>query len=441
MPMAKTTKQSKDIEVTTEVKVPKKRGRKSKKELAEIARLEAEKNQPPPEINENDSINDVLSKISQKADKAIELEKAEEQNLPKKRGRKAKNKVFEFSPPKPKDDEQPKKRGRKPKEKFGQNEQPEEITEDYILLQLPIHTKDLEEVEFTSDKMFRYSDKISPEPSFSTEGNDYQKVETKNQPTVESLLNLQPSNLPPSVPDLMENNVTKIIREKPKPVEFTKQELQKRFENIKERKPGVSYENRQNRQVKLMTQFRESSRRGEWPQQTKLYCFWCCHSFESIPWGIPVKYNNGIFHVDGNFCSPECAAAYNYEQKDFNMWERYALLNLLYNKVNYPKYQKLKLAPPRRLLIEYGGNMSIDDFRKYCNNYTRDYMVNFPPLVAVPTIAEEVNLSEHYRQKVIYMDQKRIDEASRRCQEQHKELMEQDKSLYRCFDRIATMNV
>ena len=187
-----------------------------------------------------------------------------------------------------------------------------------------------------------------------------------------------------------------------------------------------------------MVQFQEVNRRGEWPHHTKLYCFWCCHSFECIPWGIPLKYSNNIFHVDGNFCSPECGAAYNFDQKDFKMWERYMLLNLLYNKVIYPKYQKLKLAPPRRMLVQYGGNMTIEDFRRYCQNYTKDYLVNFPPMVSVPTVAEEINLSEHFRQKVIYMDQTRIDDASRRCQEQEKELMDHDKSLYRCFDRIAT---
>jgi hypothetical protein len=454
-----------NTEIKSDVKIPKKRGRKSKKELAEIAKQKALELENQYILNGDENLNVVLAEISKNADKILDQEKEEEKALPKKRGRKAKNKIFDFNPNKD-NNELPKKRGRKPKEKFGiLPPKPNEVTEDYILLKLPIHSKDLEEVEFTGDKILRYSDKIDPDPSFYSPELDYQKLDLSsysdksndiNSDDInpadiinniqneniqnENIINLNDTiqNLPPSVPDLLENNITKIINERAQPVEYTKQELQKRFENIKEKKPGHIYESRQTRQIRLMVQFQEVNRRGEWPHHTKLYCFWCCHSFECIPWGIPLKYSNNIFHVDGNFCSPECGAAYNFDQKDFKMWERYMLLNLLYNKVIYPKYQKLKLAPPRRMLVQYGGNMTIEDFRRYCQNYTKDYLVNFPPMVSVPTVAEEINLSEHFRQKVIYMDQTRIDDASRRCQEQEKELMDHDKSLYRCFDRIAT---
>lgn len=405
------------------------RGRKPKK-ITEDDDVDAET-----EIKSS-NINTVLAKITQDAEKEINKEKQEEEALPKKRGRKPKNKIFDHKPK----DEEPKKRGRKPKNNYGVVEKKKEVatkTEDYIILKLPIKSKDLNEVEFTGDKILTYSDKINPDPSGFIPSDKYKEFDNGEHDS-QQVVNISDTiqNLPPSVPDPFENNITKIVKEKPKPVDFTKQDLHRRWENIKERKAGYNYENRQARQVKLMVQFQEANKRNEWPKTTKLHCFWCCHSFDGIPWAIPFKYNNDIFHVDGNFCSPECAAAYNFEQKDFNMWERYMLLNLLYNKVNYPKYQKLKLAPPKRMLIEYGGNMTIDDFRRYCHNYSKDYIVNFPPMISIPTIAEEINLSEHFRQKIVYMDKDRIEEASRRCQEQEKKLMEDDESLINCFKRI-----
>jgi hypothetical protein len=394
--------------------------------------------------DDSNTIDSVLAKISQKANTVLDEEKIEEDNLPKKRGRKAKNKIFTDIPS---IDEEPKKRGRKPKDKFGVVDTPNTkscvSTEDYIILKLPIKSKDLEEVAFTGDKILTYSDKINPEPGGYMVNYEYEEINNK-KPKIEQMkpdenvINMSDANNLPSIPDQFENNITKIIKERPKPVEFSKEDLQRRFENIKERKPGYNYESSQNRQIRLMVQYQESSIRNEWPKNTKIHCFWCCHSFEGIPWAIPIKYINNIFHVDGNFCSPECAAAYNFEQKDYNMWERYMLLNLLYNKVHYPKYQKLKLAPPRRMLLEYGGNMTINDFRKYCQNYSKDYIVNFPPMVSVPTIGEEVNLSEHFRQKIVYMDKERVEEANKRYHENEKKLMEQNDSLFKCLDKIAS---
>lgn len=390
------------------------------------------------EINENKSsnIDNVLAKITQDAEEVLNNEKQEEEDMPKKRGRKPKNKIFEHKPK----DEEPKKRGRKPKNNYGIVEKKKEViskTEDFIILQLPIRSKDLTDVEFTGDKILTYSDKINPDPIGFISSDKYKEFDNGDIET-QQIINMADTtqNLPPSIPDLFENNITKIVKEKTKPVDFTKQDLHRRWENIKERKAGYNYENRQARQVKLMVQYQEANKRNEWPKHTKIHCFWCCHSFEGIPWAIPFKYINNEFHVDGNFCSPECAAAHNFAQKDFNMWERYMLLNLLYNKVNYPRYQKLKLAPLKRMLVEYGGNMTINDFRRYCHNYSKDYIVNFPPMISIPTIAEEINLSDHFRQKTVYMDKDRIDDATRRCQEQEKILMDDDESLINCFKRI-----
>jgi hypothetical protein len=429
-------KPNKTQEVLESLDEKTKKGDKKKEfeELSEIKKTIKPKDKV--NLESDDKLDNVLAQITKNVEEVLQQEKMEEESLPKKKGRKPKNKIFDYKP----EEDEPKKRGRKPKEKYGVGvnepvikEEPPKKSEDYIILNLPIKSKDLKDVEFTGDSIVTYNQEIMPDPKSYSPKNTYEELE--NDKELVNLNNIH--NLPPSVPSPLEKNITKFVKEKPNPVDYTKQDLQRRFENIKERKS--SSENCHNRHIRLMIQFTESGKRNEWPQSTKIYCFWCSHPFDSIPWGIPFKYINNVFHVDGNFCSPECAAAYNFDQKDFNMWERYALLNLLYNKINYPSYRKVKLAPQRRLLVEYGGSMSIEEFRSHCQNYSKDYIINFPPMVSIPTMAEEVNLSEHFRQKVVYMDPKRIDEASRRCQEQEKELMEHGESLHNCFKRIANL--
>ena len=61
-------------------------------------------------------------------------------------------------------------------------------------------------------------------------------------------------------------------------------------------------------------------------------CFWCSENFDSMPVGIPMKKVDNTYYMYGNFCSPECAAAYIFDNKMFtnDCWEKYSLLNLIY---------------------------------------------------------------------------------------------------------------
>src|SRR6056300_1724741 len=43
-------------------------------------------------------------------------------------------------------------------------------------------------------------------------------------------------------------------------------------------------------------------------------CYWCCHPIEERSYGMPYKYNvkTNSYVLFGNFCSLECANAYNF---------------------------------------------------------------------------------------------------------------------------------
>ena len=97
---------------------------------------------------------------------------------------------------------------------------------------------------------------------------------------------------------------------------------------------------------------------------------------------IPIKYRDDIFYTYGNFCSYECSARFlfdNYKSKD--LWEKYALLNLYYNKCRNTHNKIVSFAPDRLLLKKFGGNLEIDDYR---NKNTHDvYDIYLPPIIPV----------------------------------------------------------
>ena len=97
-------------------------------------------------------------------------------------------------------------------------------------------------------------------------------------------------------------------------------------------------------------------------------CFWCCHGFNWTAFVLPKSYDTykNIYIAEGNFCSPECALAYNYSDNrtsDSTKWSQHALLRSLYSELYKDKV--LSSAPPRTLLRMFGGPLDIVQFREY----------------------------------------------------------------------------
>jgi hypothetical protein len=102
-----------------------------------------------------------------------------------------------------------------------------------------------------------------------------------------------------------------------------------------------------------------------------LWCWWCCHPFDTPPLSMPVSYNQAtdVFDVYGNFCSFACMKAYNHNEHDANKMSQYSLISLLISKtckdnvnVNV-NVDKFVCAPPRQMLNVFGGSMTISEFR------------------------------------------------------------------------------
>lgn len=166
--------------------------------------------------------------------------------------------------------------------------------------------------------------------------------------------------------------------------------------------------------VDILKDFEEKNKYKEWPTNTSIHCYWCCHKFDNSPYGIPINYQNEKFNVFGCFCSLECVAAYNFKMNESidQMWERYNLINMLYRKLNLGKI--VKPAPDRIALKIFGGFLDIDAFRQYFKS-NKILNINFPPMSSITQQIEEINdyeLNNDY--KYIPLDTDRINKYKER---------------------------
>ena len=92
------------------------------------------------------------------------------------------------------------------------------------------------------------------------------------------------------------------------------------------------------------------------------------------------------------------------------MWERHSLLNLLYTKIFNDSKIGIKAAPPRRALKKFGGILTIKQFRKFNNNYYKQYKLVIPPMISSLPSLEKIDLSNDVKRKYNYIpiDNERI---------------------------------
>ncbi len=117
------------------------------------------------------------------------------------------------------------------------------------------------------------------------------------------------------------------------------------------------------------------------PSKTKLSCFWCKHGFNSQPIGCPIDYKNNQYRCDGIFCSFNCCLSFILDNESNNLYQKsHKLLLNIFNKL-FDQY-KIEPAPSWRLLQNYGGEFTIQEFRN--NFYKKEYVDNDNYLKELP---------------------------------------------------------
>ena len=129
-------------------------------------------------------------------------------------------------------------------------------------------------------------------------------------------------------------------------------------------------------------------------------CWWCKNSFNTPVVGLPEIYFENKFHCIGHFCSYNCALSYNIDINE-NVWKRTSLLNLLYHKT-YNTNIAITAAPDWKQLNEYGGNLTIEDFRKNSIINNHNYTLLHPPIETRLHIFEKTIKTNHKSNSSIY---------------------------------------
>lgn len=107
----------------------------------------------------------------------------------------------------------------------------------------------------------------------------------------------------------------------------------------------------------------------ELPNTTDVWCWWCCHPFDGIPRFMPTKYDSirKRYKVMGNFCSWQCTKAFMYFDNNYSITNNMNLLTKLIKDI-HGKTISLSCAPPKSILKNFGGKMSIEEFRSIDKN-------------------------------------------------------------------------
>lgn len=159
---------------------------------------------------------------------------------------------------------------------------------------------------------------------------------------------------------------------------------------------------------------------GNWIEKTNVSCWWCCHTFDTIPIGFPIGYSNHKFRVTGIYCSFSCMIA----DKQRGDTTSKSLVNALYTRLTggvgsdrkqeytemltkdcehkhlFDKEQDMELqrdyissmlsvvdsplkpAPPRCTLKMFGGQLTIEEFRSATKERRVYKMINYPMYVS-----------------------------------------------------------
>ena len=119
--------------------------------------------------------------------------------------------------------------------------------------------------------------------------------------------------------------------------------------------------------VKLMKYFVDEFDNGNEILISPYRCYHCHHTFNNKPFFLPIEYNSELkrFKVTGNFCSPNCVKAYGLNSKTF--CHKVYLIGFMYKTLFGANYT-VKPAPPLQCLKEYGGKLTIQEYRATFDN-------------------------------------------------------------------------
>lgn len=147
----------------------------------------------------------------------------------------------------------------------------------------------------------------------------------------------------------------------------------------------------------------------------KWCCWWCTYAFNHEPYTLPVRVDKqNTYETIGQFCTPECCAAYIFDSKNnySDPWKQYEMLHRMLINLKENNQVHIKLAPPRETLQRFGGPYSIQEYRKLLSDYRKDVQLCTSPIQPVQRHVEEISVDfTTKKHKFLPIDTTRIKRA------------------------------
>jgi hypothetical protein len=166
-------------------------------------------------------------------------------------------------------------------------------------------------------------------------------------------------------------------------------------------KKAIYFLDSHKKQVKHWVNMIDYTTNGALPQYTTKPCWWCRHTFQTRPIGCPLRYHehktsgvdkerfeeklksanlptdtNDFFETEGIFCSFPCTKAYILSMKHIAKYkESSTSLTLLYS-ILFGKVINIPRAPSWKILKDYMGHLTIQEFRATFGQLVYDETVN-----------------------------------------------------------------
>ena len=119
------------------------------------------------------------------------------------------------------------------------------------------------------------------------------------------------------------------------------------------------------------------------PLDCSRLCWHCCHPWqgEAIPYPFAYDDRTKKFKVGGQFCSFECIKGYSRDTVSVAVSGIHLMNIRHYRKIITGRTDPFMPAPPKIVLRAFGGNLTIEEFRK--PNPKIEYTVNYGSTVKI----------------------------------------------------------
>lgn len=135
--------------------------------------------------------------------------------------------------------------------------------------------------------------------------------------------------------------------------------------------------------------------------KTNVLCYWCKHKCPCSPIGCPIKFTKGpkkYYTVDGIFCSFNCCASFINDNSHKSLYDNsLQLLHKMCNEYCQEDNIDINPAPNWRLLSDFGGNLSIEEFRNNFKTYSYKDLDNY-----ITSLPNQLPISWLFEEKVIF---------------------------------------